>query len=541
MDQRRDEIRKRNNFYSPYKRSKNNETNRIQNFRNFVKLDVSNALIYIHPFSSYNKPWPEMGRPMEIGVLPSEKRLLEIEKNENKKLDFEKTGGIKFLALPKICENLSFDLKIGLEKFVHHIPHQNGIDQLLRWILSNKEKVTQKNKTKPLKLDFVCWRGLLTTMSVSAYDKFKDWKFSIILYRGTYYLCEIETDSQREQRINPDQKTKSFTYWGHKFETYITSDFPGDDGSGPDEVPDPDNNFSTIVSNSIGNHKLMYGAEVDCCFKDTHKELRDYCEIKSSRGDSIRDLNFERNQKFLKWWLQSYLVGIELIKVGLRNDDGIISKIIDCKVDDLLAPNRWWKENICLNLMNEILDSIKKFCTEENHVYIASREMNANLIRISKPKRNSEEFEKNYFLRDWFKDSLQSNNNMNTNEPQNDKNLNKNNITKQKDQNKSQEKKLQNQSVNLKKNLPNRSNMKKNKIQEQQGQTIPQIIENETIEKINMTSEPTNLMQKKVKDKVKKKRKPKKSKETIIQAAQQKGQKNKQEHGQAGQTIFFLF
>lgn len=105
-------------------------------------------------------------------------------------------------------------------------------------------------------------------------------------------------------------------------------------------MPDPENNFSTIVRNSIGKHKLMYGAEIDCCLKNEHKELGDYCEIKSSRGDSLSDLNFDRNQKFLKWWLQSYLVGIKLIKVGLRNDDGIIKKIVDCQIDDLLSPKR---------------------------------------------------------------------------------------------------------------------------------------------------------------------------------------------------------
>lgn len=114
-------------------------------------------------------------------------------------------------------------MKLGLEKFITHIPHQSGIDPLFKWIISNKEKICQKNKLKPLAIDFVCWRGLLTSMSVSPYDKFKDWQFSIILYKGTYYMCEIETDLQKEERIYSDEKTKSFTYWGHKFETYITS------------------------------------------------------------------------------------------------------------------------------------------------------------------------------------------------------------------------------------------------------------------------------------------------------------------------------
>ena len=126
-------------------------------------------------------------------------------------------------ALPSNCDSLNFDLKIGLESFVPHIPHQNGIDSLLKWIINNKANILLNDLFKPLSFNFVCWRGLLTTMSVSVYEKFKDWMFSIILYKGTYYMCEIETDYQREQRIQPDDTTKSFTYWGHKFETYITS------------------------------------------------------------------------------------------------------------------------------------------------------------------------------------------------------------------------------------------------------------------------------------------------------------------------------
>lgn len=62
------------NFYSPHKRTKNNQSNRYQNIKQFIKLNESNALIYIHPSSSYNNPSPEIGNPVEIGILPSESK-----------------------------------------------------------------------------------------------------------------------------------------------------------------------------------------------------------------------------------------------------------------------------------------------------------------------------------------------------------------------------------------------------------------------------------------------------------------------------------
>jgi hypothetical protein len=64
---------------------------------------------------------------------------------------------------------------------------------------------------------------LLTTIAATPYEKNKDWMFAIIPYKGTFYMCEFETDLQREERLNMDDKGKLMTYMGHKFESYLTS------------------------------------------------------------------------------------------------------------------------------------------------------------------------------------------------------------------------------------------------------------------------------------------------------------------------------
>jgi hypothetical protein len=43
--------------------------------------------------------------------------------------------------------------------------------------------------------------------------------------------------------------------------------------------------------------------------------------------------------KFLKWWIQSFLVNIQWLKVGLRNDAGIVNKIIDFNINEISKPN----------------------------------------------------------------------------------------------------------------------------------------------------------------------------------------------------------
>ena len=140
--------------------------------------------------------------------------------------------------------------------------------------------------------DFVCWRGLLTTILSTPYERSKDWMFSIILYKGTYYLCEIQTDLNEQERINRDETNKNFTYWGFKFESYITSDSPHSTHDqvvkeSADDVPgkyififtlgsdlflitafkDPENNYATVVNSKLGNlikfqYTLIYAAKI---------------------------------------------------------------------------------------------------------------------------------------------------------------------------------------------------------------------------------------------------------------------------------------
>jgi hypothetical protein len=40
-------------------------------------------------------------------------------------------------------------------------------------------------------------------------------------------------------------------------------------------------------------------------------------------------------EKEMKWWLQSYLVGIERLIVGMRDKDGIVQRLQEVKIQDL--------------------------------------------------------------------------------------------------------------------------------------------------------------------------------------------------------------
>lgn len=72
------------------------------------------------------------------------KAALEAVKTDENKEEYERARGLKYLVLPKNCDQVEFDLKPGMDKFVPHIPHIKGIDAILKWILENKKKLIHR-------------------------------------------------------------------------------------------------------------------------------------------------------------------------------------------------------------------------------------------------------------------------------------------------------------------------------------------------------------------------------------------------------------
>lgn len=75
------------------------------------------------------------------------------------------------------------------------------------------------------------------------------------------------------------------------------------------------------------------------------------------RNDRDRD-NFER--KLLKFWIQSFLLGVPRIIVGFRSRDGILQRVEDMDVasipDTVARRGRQWDGNICTNFAASFLE-----------------------------------------------------------------------------------------------------------------------------------------------------------------------------------------
>lgn len=89
--------------------------------------------------------------------------------------------------------------------------------------------------------------------------------------------------------------------------------------------------------------------------------MNDWVELKTSaeiRGD--RDMvNFER--KLMKFWIQSFLLGVPKIIVGFRTPDGILKRLENISTASIPSTvqrkgNATWDGNMCINFAAGLLD-----------------------------------------------------------------------------------------------------------------------------------------------------------------------------------------
>ena len=93
--------------------------------------------------------------------------------------------------------------------------------------MTNKPAFTineQDSQLNTLSTDFVCFRGLLTTLMCTPYERREDWEFVAIKYKETIYLCKTETEQQRLFEQSKSERQKQMESWGFKFEQYVLSD-----------------------------------------------------------------------------------------------------------------------------------------------------------------------------------------------------------------------------------------------------------------------------------------------------------------------------
>jgi len=192
------------------------------------------------------------------------------------------------------------------------------------------------NKSK-----LITWRGMLTRLCTCAYEESEGWEMDGQLINGTLYLEDHLTAASLADKANmkPDHRLQS--YFGYAFESYCTKaskTSPNRDWSGDVNTNEQ---WCSIVRTTLEDIPIIMGGEVDCIApnSDLQKPATDcFIELKTNMNvETERDImRFER-YKLLKFYMQSFLLGVPRIIVGFRTKEGILTGLEN--FDTLNIPN----------------------------------------------------------------------------------------------------------------------------------------------------------------------------------------------------------
>lgn len=184
-----------------------------------------------------------------------------------------------------------------------------------------------------------------------------------------------------------------------------------------------------MFAGQLGGSRLLFGAEMDGVPDDAEAgDLQTvdlnavpFAEIKLWR----RALNQRQMETFLRhktcaWWAQSFLVGVERIVVGERNDAGIVDRLREMRVGQLASDaKRFWSAAVCMEFANRFVrlvrdtlgttDSARRVCRFDYDPRRPADGGDAAAAAVQVQFMDEEQSAEYRFLPDWYVNGLESN------------------------------------------------------------------------------------------------------------------------------------
>ncbi|KAL8734484.1 MAG: hypothetical protein Q9166_001383 [cf. Caloplaca sp. 2 TL-2023] len=270
------------------------------------------------------------------------------------------------------------------------------LDSLLKTIIDLEERTGEKCQA-----DVITWRGMMTKIMATPFDMFNGFEMNATKFQNTIFIEEnhahkLESrDAQHQQPSQPGAASQDLmSYWGYKFETLslLPAETSGDYiENREDLVVNNHAQYCSVVKTGIGKSRLILGGEVDALCDAKPARVHDpinWVELKTTATPlSDRDiLKYER--KLLKFWIQSFLLGVPKIIVGFRSKDGILQSLEELETYQIprLVKQKGkgtWDGNLCINFTAAFLDWLKGTITDDGVWRIRKREK-ASVIEVFK-------------------------------------------------------------------------------------------------------------------------------------------------------------
>lgn len=243
----------------------------------------------------------------------------------------------KLISSDRINELPGTDLKegFGIATTIadYQAYHELKEEFFLKWLVDEKyhKGVMGKKFKKP---NFICFGGRITdSLMTPEIKRFGSWKIFAAKFNDTIYLFDVKEVNNTNQTL--------MSYYGIYFEHLLTQ---------PNSNPSNINEFHKVFAInevSFGNHQLLIMSEMDAKGKDSKwAEIKVYktCQSKVFKG------------KFLKYWAQSIVPGIETLVIG-EHQNGILQNV-EVTTTDALAQKCDIKQNDCYDFEDGLLKFI---------------------------------------------------------------------------------------------------------------------------------------------------------------------------------------
>ncbi|KAA1477164.1 RAI1-domain-containing protein [Dentipellis sp. KUC8613] len=234
-----------------------------------------------------------------------------------RELEFTNSAMRYYVDPPRAAE-----LGSGYERWVRRPEEKGRLDGLLRAY----SKLRKQAQGSAGAIGVVSWRGVMTKILTAPYEERDGWELNVMLHDGTLYFEEHLTDARLQEKANLPAHRLRQTYYGYSFESWCTASEPT---AKPGWGGDVDTNvqWCSVVKTKLGDTRMIIGGEVDCVRgkysgrNDTMVELKTSMNIRGAQ-DEVR---FEK--KLLKFYFQSFLLGVPEIVVGFRTPKGQLTTL----------------------------------------------------------------------------------------------------------------------------------------------------------------------------------------------------------------------
>ncbi|KAI6133502.1 RAI1 like PD-XK nuclease-domain-containing protein [Pisolithus croceorrhizus] len=306
-------------------------------------------------------PYPSLScSPLKAPSIQQPSQLLTFSYDSNHVQEFNDSALRYYVEPPR-----GADLGFHYEKSIIRPAERGRLDALLAALSRFKNTLCASSSSRSTvnipDVNVICWRGVMTKILAAPYEETDSLELNVMLINGTFYFEEHSSDAKLEEKNATTPRNRLLSYYGYAFESYCTTSQPG----GHHDVPPDSQDFPgwggdvntniqwcSVVKTKLADRRVIMGGEVDCVRGTYYGKTDNYVELKTSLSlrNSSDEARFEK--KLLKFYLQSFLLGVPEIVVGFRTPSGRLTALQSFRTMEIPRLVRGkpgaWDPSICL-------------------------------------------------------------------------------------------------------------------------------------------------------------------------------------------------